>query len=152
MMLFTERATRGSERGFVAYNDLLQDWAQVIRPLGERLDLRAIVNGTADDVRRVAESIEPSLPGQHGDWDTLGVSGVIRDLAEETWRALAPLTDPAEDTTSRASDLDTLRGDFVALMNEAEGIAASSIAAAEPAGPARDEFLVALERQVLEHP
>ena len=126
MMLFTERATRGSDRGFVAYNDLLQDWAQVIRPLGERLDLRAIVNGTADDVRRVAASIEPSLPAQHGDWDTLGVSGVIRDLAEETWRALAPMTDPAEDTTSRASGLDVLRRDFVALMNEAEGVAASS--------------------------
>ena len=48
---------------FITYDDLLEDWARVIRPMGEQLDLAAITQASADDVRRVSNVVEPSLRG-----------------------------------------------------------------------------------------
>ncbi len=147
MMLFTERATRGSERVFISYDEVLEDWTRVIRPMGEKLDLAAITGATADDVRRVSTVIQPSLRGEHGGWSELGVAGVIRDLAEATWEQLLPMTDATQDTSTRAAALDSLRRDYTALLDEAEGIAMSTIDAAGPAPRPNDVFLVALERE-----
>ena len=88
LMLFTERATRGSLRTFIEYDDLLDDWARVVRPMGDALGLRSISAAKTDDLRRVEAFVRPSLRGSHGGWDGLGVTGPVRDLAEEAWTQL----------------------------------------------------------------
>lgn len=146
MMLFTERATRGSDRAFVAYRDLLANWAAVVRPAAERLRLSSVIHSDAQARAAVDQFIQPSLATARGSWDDLGVQRVICDLAEETWSQLSPLADPAEDTTARAVALDALRAEYTTLYAEAEGLAMSSIDAARPSSAPHDAFLVDLER------
>jgi hypothetical protein len=64
--------------------------------------------------------VDPSLHRSRVTWDDLDVPPRVRDLAEDTWRALR---DPS------AGRLDELRAAYVALYAEAEAIAQSSVTA-----------------------
>ncbi|MFY9915298.1 MAG: hypothetical protein WAK18_11570 [Nocardioidaceae bacterium] len=147
LMLFTERATRGSLRTFIEYDDLLEDWARVVRPMGDALGLRSISAAKTADLRRVEEFVRPSLRGSHRGWDDLGVIAPVRDLAEEAWTQLRKLA-KGDDDAAQAAVLDALRRDYVRLYAEAEGIVASSIDAAVPSGPPKDAFLAEFERSL----
>ena len=63
----------------------------------------------------------------------------LQEIAEESWKALSGLADAGGDTADRHAALDQLRDAYVALYDEAEGIAASSADAARregaPGGP-----------------
>src|SRR5690349_17069402 len=61
MMLHTERATRGQQRAFVHYGDLLDDWTQPVFALGEAFDLAAVKTAMAVDIAEVHRFIDPSL-------------------------------------------------------------------------------------------
>ena len=88
MMLHTERATRGQQRAFVHYGDLLEDWTQPVFALGEAFDLAAVKTAMAVDIAEVHRFIDPSLRRVTMTWDDIGVPARLRELADETWQAL----------------------------------------------------------------
>lgn len=135
MMLHTERATRGSQRAFVRYQDLLTDWTVPLFTLGERFDLRAVRTASANDIRKVHQFIDPSLRRVQLTWDDVHVPARLREIAEESWQWLDGLADPDGDTPEAQLRLDELRAAYADLYDEAEALAQSSVIAARRASP-----------------
>jgi hypothetical protein len=157
MMLHTERATRGATRAFVRYDDLLTDWTIPVFRLGQALDLHRVQEASANDVRKVHQFIDPDLKRVQTTWDDVEVPGRLREIAEETWRALSKLAEPDGDTPDVHALLDEVRESYVAFYDEAEAVAQSSVLAARregrqqaleerPAGP--DAFTVRARRKL----
>ena len=97
MMLHTERATRGSQRAFVRYEDLLTDWTIPLFGIGQRFDLFAVKSASANDIRKVHQFIDPGLRRVQLTWDDVDVPARLRDIAEESWQALNKLADDGVD-------------------------------------------------------
>ncbi len=130
MMLHTERATRGTERIFLRYDDLLSDWTNCIYRIGEGFDLQSVKTAGTHDIRRVHQFIDPSLHRLRLTWEDLEVPSRLRELAEETWEQLNKFAEPSGETLVSATVLDSLRHEYTELYAEAEAIAKSSINAA----------------------
>ena len=137
MMLHTERATRGHQRRFVRYADLLEDWTQPVFALGEAFDLTAVKTAMAVDIAEVHNFIDPSLRRTTMTWDEIGAPARLRDLAEETWQALDGLADDGGDTAEAHAHCDQLRAAYDEQYAEAEAFAHSSILAARREAGAR---------------
>jgi hypothetical protein len=131
--LETERATRGSRRAFVRYEDLLEDWPRELGRVAGLLDLRGLSGG---DLRgrfpAVDEFVDPTLHRNRVGWDELDVPAAVRDMAENVWRQLQPLADAGGDTREVHRALDHARAAYGRLYGEAEAIAQSSVTAAKP--------------------
>ena len=136
MMLHTERATRGSLRAFVRYDDLLADWTIPLFRVGSEFGLRAVTEASANSMRKVHQFVDPDLHRAHHTWADLAVPPRLQEIAEESWQALSGLADEGGDTEDRHATLDELRDAYVALYDEAEGITASSADAARREGAA----------------
>jgi hypothetical protein len=134
MMLHTERATRGSLRAFVRYDDLLADWTIPLFRVGSEFGLRAVTEASANSMRKVHQFVDPDLHRAHHTWADLAVPHRLQEIAEESWKALSALADPDGDTPERHATLDGLRDSYVELYDEAEGIAASTADAARREG------------------
>ena len=134
VMLHTERGTRGSQRAFVRYHDLLSDWTVPLFELGEQLDLASVKNATANDIRMVHNFIDPDLRRVQLTWDDLDVPGRLRELAEESWQALNKLADRGGDTPDVQATLDELRTAYSSYYEEAEALTQSTTAAARREG------------------
>jgi hypothetical protein len=131
--LETERATRGSKRAFVRYEDLLDDWPREIDRVADLLELAKLTGG---DLRErfpgVDKFVDPTLHRNRIRWDELDVPARVRDMAEQVWNQLQPLADPGGDTPDVQRALDAAREAYGELYSEAESIAQSSITAAKP--------------------
>ncbi len=130
MMLHTERATRGSQRRFVRYHDMLKDWTVPLFEIGEAFDLQAVKAATANDIRLVHNFIDPSLRRVQLTWDDVDVPGRLREVAEESWQALDKLADPGGDSPEVQATLDELRAAYASLYEESEAITQSTAVAA----------------------
>ena len=130
VMLHTERGTRGSQRAFVRYHDLLQDWTVPLFELGEQLDLQSIKTATANDIRLVHNFIDPDLRRVQLTWDDVDAPARLRELAEESWQALNKLADKGGDTPDVQATLDELRTAYSSYYEEAEALTQSTSAAA----------------------
>lgn len=150
--LFTERATRDSPRVFVRYDDLLEDWTQVIVRVGEALDLALVRDAPANSMRAVHEFVDRTLSRSRIDWGAAEIPEQLRAQADEVWDLLSQLVDaePIEQSEISAQ-LDELRGRYAMLYAEAEAIAHSSVIAASrgalPA-PAAPPLLLRLARRL----
>jgi len=121
VMLQTEHATRGTQRAFVSYYDLMDDWVPEIRRLGAAIDVPRLA-----EIGRVPEVdafVDPSLHRNRTTWDNLDVPASVRDLAEQVWAHVQAGDEAA---------LDADRVAYYALYSEAEAIAQCSIMAARP--------------------
>jgi hypothetical protein len=131
--LETERATRGSRRAFVRYEDLLQNWPRELSRIATLLELPSLTGG---DLRsrfpQVDEFVDPALHRNRVGWEEFDVPASVRDLAEETWRLLQPLADQGGDNAETQAALDDARERFGALYAEAEAISQSTVTAAKP--------------------
>lgn len=136
MMLGTERATRGSERGFVRYHDLLRDWTVPVFELGEHLELGAVQTASPVAIRKVHNFVDPGLRRVQLTWDDLDVPPALREIAQETWVHLDALVDPAADLPAHHAVLDDLRQAYNRLYEEAEALAHSTAVAARLEGVA----------------
>ena len=136
MMLFTERATRGSARSFVRYHDLLSDWTSTVVRVGEELDLDHVRNAGTRVMQEIHQFVDPQLHRVRASWDDLNVPADLREIADETWNQLNSLVEPGDDPAAAArtfATLDELRRAYGDLYAQAEALASSSIDAAGPA-------------------
>ena len=127
MMLHTERATRGQQRAFVHYGDLLDDWTQPVFALGEAFDLQGVKTAMAVDIAEVHRFIDPSLRRVTATWDDIGVPDRLRELADETWQALDAVA--ADDSTKNQEWCDQLRTAYAGQYADAEAFAHSTVVA-----------------------
>ena len=127
MMLHTERATRGQQRAFVHYGDLLDDWTQPVFALGEAFDLQGVKTAMAVDIAEVHRFIDPSLRRVTMTWDDIGVPDRLRELADETWQALDAIA--ADDSEKNREWCDQLRTAYAGQYAEAEAFAHSTVVA-----------------------
>jgi hypothetical protein len=133
LTLFTERATRDAPRVLVRYDDVLEDWTKAVGRIGEVLDLAIVRDAPAASLRTVHEFVDRSLSRSRSDWGDLGLPAPLRTQAEEAWALMSALAD-GEDATER---VDAARAAYIALYDEAEAIAQSSIEAARRRGAAQ---------------
>ena len=134
MMLHTERATRGSARAFVRYEDLLKDWTIPLFDIGQRFDLYAVKHASANHIRAVHDFIDPDLRRVQLTWDDIAVPTRLRDIAEESWQALNKLADEGGDRPDVHGTLDEMRAAYADYYEEAEAVASSSALAARREG------------------
>ena len=127
MMLHTERATRGQQRAFVHYGDLLDDWTRPVFALGEKFDLAGVKTAMAVDIAEVHRFIDPSLRRVTMTWDDIGVPDRLRELADETWQALDAIA--TDDTAEHQAWCDQLRTAYSQQYAEAEAFAHSTVVA-----------------------
>ncbi len=131
--LETERATRGSRRAFVRYEDLLDDWPREAGRIGELLDLPALAGGELRErFPSVDDFVDPTLHRNRVRFEDLDVPPLVREMAEEVWLALQPLADPGGDAPETHRALDEARAAYARLYGEAEATAQSSVTAAKP--------------------
>ena len=95
-MLHTERATRGSLRAFVRYDDLLADWTIPMFRVGHDFGLRAVTEASANSMRKVHQFVDPDLHRTHHTWADLAVPKRLQEIAEESWQALSGLADEGD--------------------------------------------------------
>jgi len=134
MMLHTERATRGSARAFVRYDDLLTDWTIPLFGIGQRFDLFAVKSASANDIRKVHQFIDPDLRRVQLTWDDVDVPARLRDIAEESWQALNKLADEGGERPDVHATLDEMRAAYASFYDEAEAIASSTALASRREG------------------
>jgi hypothetical protein len=132
--LETERATRGTRRAFVRYEDLLTDWAGQVKRLGEQLELPILRGVDRASFPQVDQFVDPTLHRNRVRWDELDVSDRVRDMAEDVWGRLQPLAEPGGDTQAAHAALDAAHEEFKWLYEEAEDITQSSVIAARRRG------------------
>jgi hypothetical protein len=133
LTLFTERATRDAPRVLVRYEDVLDDWTRTVGRIGEALDLSIVRDAPAASLRTVHEFVDRSLSRSRTDWGDLALPVQLRAQADEVWDLMSGMAD-GEDTIER---LDAARAAYIALYDEAEAIAQSSIEAARRRGAAQ---------------
>jgi hypothetical protein len=134
--VYVERATRGSRRAFVRYEDLLEDWTRAIGHAGERLDLAVVRDATPAAMRRAHEFVDKGLSRSPASWQGFAIPEPLQEQADQLWELAQQLAgDGAEDGALHAR-LDGLRTAYGELYAEAEAIAQSSVAAARLARPA----------------
>lgn len=134
MMLHTERATRGSDRVFVRYHDLLDDWTTSLVRAGDALDLHRIQAASADGMRKVHNFIDPSLRRVTLTWQDVDVPDRLRELADAAWEELNRLAEPGGDTEDVHATLDELRDAYTRYYEDSEAVANSSLIASRRAG------------------
>jgi hypothetical protein len=147
VMLETERATRGTPRAFVAYDDLLADWAGEVARAGRESGIERL----ATVARRpdVDALVDPALHRNRAGWEDLDVPERVRTLADAVWEQLRPLAALGGDTAAVRAALDGSRGAYAALYGEAEAIAQSTTHAARRGAPsAGTSVRVRLARRV----
>jgi hypothetical protein len=132
MTLETERATRGSRRAFVRYEDLMDDWRRETARVGTLLDVPALVEPTPEQAAAVNAFVDPTLHRNRVTWDEYEMPASVRDMAEQLWQDLQPLADPGGDTPELHAKLDGARAAYAQLYADAEAVAHSTTAAAKP--------------------
>ena len=127
-MVFAERATRGKERAFVAFDDLISDWAATIGAVNDRVALPPVTTARTHMVAAADKILDQSLVRSVGSWDQLEVWPPIADLAGRVWLALTDLLGAEREDTH--TQLDALRAEFRTLYAATEQVAESTIRAA----------------------
>ena len=131
LTLFTERATREARRVFVRYDDVLNDWTQAVARVGDVLDLGIVRDAPASSMREAHGFVDRTLSRSRATWDDFRVPEALRVQADEVWELVERLAHDDEHPDQSVTDaLDGAREAYVALYEDAEAIARSSIAAA----------------------
>jgi hypothetical protein len=144
MMLHTERATRSSDRVFVRYADLLDDWETTIRWVGDTLGLRAVQTAQPTCLHEAGALIDLRLRRVQLTWDDLDAPAALVDLAQRVWDHLNRLAEPGGDVPAVHDALDALRIEYVRMYADAEAMARSSVLAAKREAQRRERRLLLL--------
>jgi hypothetical protein len=126
--LFTERATREAPRAFVRYEDLLDDWTKTVGRVADLLDLHVVQNAPAASIVRVHDFVDRSLSRSRATWDDFDIPVALRQQVDRTWDLVSRLAEGEHDEAVHA-ELEAARAAYIALYEDAEAIAQSTIAA-----------------------
>jgi hypothetical protein len=133
--LFTERATREGARIFVRYEDLLDDWTRVVGRVGETLDLSLIRDAPAATIVSIHEFVDRGLSRSRSDWAGFSIPAALREQVEVVWSLISQLAEDEDaDADAIIGRLEAARAAYVALYEDAEAIAQSSIVAGPRTG------------------
>ena len=125
----TERATRGTPRAFVRYDDLLADWRRALAPLPQRLGVSLDPAMAGDEHHPVDDFVDSSLNRSRAGWEETAVPAALRDVAEATWHAVNRLVEDPENADAVAA-LQSAGEDYAALHADAVALAADHTQAA----------------------
>lgn len=120
--LMNEYRTRGSDRTFIRYDDLLADWRSTMSSVGNRLNLAYVGVPLDQSPHPVDEFIDPDLKRVRTTWDDVAAPPHLRDIAERVWEALQPLAEPRDDATDASVLLDELRAEYDAMYADSRAI------------------------------
>jgi len=134
LTLFTERATRNTQRVFVRYEDLLDDWTREVARIGDLLELRVIKDAPAAAIVRVHEFVDRGLSRSRASWDDFEIPASLREQVDRTWDLVSQLVDAEHDEAALCEELDAARAAYIAVYQEAEAITQSSIGTAPRRG------------------
>lgn len=116
----TERVTRGHNRAFVPYSDLIADWRTALARAGEQLGVA--YDGDLAGPHDVDDFIDVRLNRSRVSWDDVEVSAQLRDLADRTWGAMNTLVERPHDEGAIAA-LEAMRGEYVEMYEFAAALA-----------------------------
>lgn len=139
MVLGSERDTRGKDRAYLLFDDLLGDWRSELQRAEDLTGLPLIGRASPETLRRVNNFVDPGLRRSARGWDHVDVPNSIRNLAEEVWDALTTLARNPVSEAACLPRLDELRQDYERLYRDSEAIASESIRAAATAAAAKTE-------------
>ncbi|WP_372728213.1 sulfotransferase family protein [Nocardioides sp.] len=120
--VISERETRGQQRAFVRYTDLLTDWRPVLIGLGEQFGLTYDVDLAAGTPTPVDEFIDPDLRRHQVTWEELELPVELQDVAQQTWDALDILADKRGEDAHASSELDVQGARYRRIFQEASAI------------------------------
>ena len=115
--LVTEAGSRGAQRAFIRYDDLLADWRTSLEQVSDQLDLGLPL----DEDRGLDAFLDPGMRRSQLTWDDIVLPDWLRDLAEDAWQQLGALVLDPEDPTAGAR-LDELRAAYDARYAEAVAV------------------------------
>jgi len=145
--LFTERATRQTQRAFVRYEDLLDDWTKSVARVGDLLALKVIQDAPAASIVRVHDFVDRNLSRSRATWDGLDIPAGLREQVDNAWELLMELADQP-DSPELSDRLDAARAAYIELYEDAEAIVQSSIVASPTASGRGGTTLVRVGRKV----
>lgn len=115
--LVTEAGSRGAQRAFIRYDDLLADWRPALRRVSDQLALELPL----EEERGLDEFLDPGMRRSQLTWDDIVLPGWLRDLAENTWQRLGALVDDPADPAVPAL-MDATRATYDAHYAEAVAV------------------------------
>lgn len=129
-ILVTEQVTRGDNRAFVSYHDLMADWRSTLRRTGESLGIDSLT--VTEDPHPIDDFIDPGLNRSRVDWTDLAVPSEVTAIADAVWQTTSRLkVDPVDPDAT--AEMDRLHDQYDQLLHLALGLT-------------MDEFSVELER------
>ena len=134
--LVNERETRGYERAFVRYTDLLDDWRGVAGRLRDDLGLAYNTDVASTQHHEVDDFIEPDLRRVRVSWDDLEVPAELRAVAQAPWETLVLLAHNHGVHDAASSALDVLAERYARLVDDAQALSYDAIESAAAQGRA----------------
>jgi hypothetical protein len=135
--IISERETRGQQRAFVGYTDLLEDWRPVLVRLAGELGLTYDVDVAAGDPSPVDDFIDPGLRRHQVTWDELDIPADLQDIAQRIWDDLMVLGSSGGHDEAASADLDEQSRRYGRLLDDAAAVSHDTLA--EVAEQARRE-------------
>lgn len=120
--LVNERQTRGLDRAFVRYTDLLDDWRAVATSLQADLGLRYGIDVASGEPCAVDDFIDAGLRRHGVAWDELSVPEDLQRLAQQVWDQLQVVADAHGRSGQASAALDLLAEEYADLLVTAEAL------------------------------
>lgn len=128
MMLGLEARTRSMSRAYVPYDGLMEDWREHLRRAEDALGMPLITDASDEHLADADALVDKSLRRARADWDTLGLTSELRELADGSYSALRELV--GEDGARAHTTLDELRSDYLSMYEAAAELTRSRVRAA----------------------
>lgn len=125
-MLYMERATRESARGFTEFSTLLTDWVTAVSDLDKQASLPPVRSALTPQYRRADALVDPSLRRTTADWEDLGVPTLVSNLADRVFAQFLKLSVQTESVPRLDQGFDDLRAEYRDMYRMMEAVAESS--------------------------
>jgi len=119
--LTNEQVSRGDQRAFVRYNDLINDWRTTMAMVAQQLDLTYDYDVSSTEHHEVDDFIDVTLRRAQLTWEDIDVPADLRDIAETVWQALDSLVSDPHDEQATAT-MDAMRTQYDQLHAHAAAL------------------------------